>query len=791
MRSKILTIALALSLIVVAFAALPAKTTAAVYYTGSVRTTDDVNVTKTTFVELESIYFCLQLFYYGEPASGVGGVNVWVTGGSSFLGLTTSSSGWIVGGPLHVYNFDTPDVKVCDVVATVGGYEFARAQITALNERLTLEPDLDVYYPEQSVDITLVTEHTDDFYVQIVNETYITKENWTSQETGEDRYWNAVWDIPADFADGSYTMNVRHETTHAVWFTEYFDVAKYDLEVMVSRDCVLPKEVVSISYMITNVATGLPYYGPTVEYLAQYFNASVEEVFNDNETNVSGTLPGSSGIFNYTVPSDIALWSNVWFEFWANETGRTSKAKLTLYISLLDASVATNAGTYYPGEPVGVTVTAYAEAVGDTDELEGASVDVKVSLNGTDIPAYGATGLVTGKNGQVTYMFTLAESAPAAVYIVKATVAKLDMTRVVMKAFTVDEECWMTVEFDRDEYIGGDTATLSFRTVLNNMDVSAAISYIVSIESGVLTTGNSSGEDVPVMIPTDYYGWIHVEAGAYIGVNPVDDDDDADVILAKVILIAADDVYRPGDTVVWNWEIRTGLANASLMYWILDDDDVLVDTGALEFALTGAIEFAVPEEGASESYEATLRMTSALGGVVDTSFTVDAVAKYELLIWVEKSKYASGEFKPGNTMTVSYEILSHLAEDLPVYRLRFEFSNDPAEYRILVSEVEGSFEYVIPDDASSGEKTVTANFFTGDGLWLGEPADANYVINNRLSFWDLSVGGMAMSDFLIVVLLVVMIIMLIVMPMAKGWKAKSKSAPAAEEPPPPAEPPKA
>jgi len=801
MRNRILPIALALSMLAVAFAAVP--TTAAVYYTGNVTTTDSAHEAKTAFVEGEAIYVDVELLRMGVHY--VDDIEVWIYNTNSgqwedWTGVRQTDDpvdGWYNTSqstplnPMYVsLGGGEPDVVVCDIIAYVYGdygyQEYARSHITVMKERLTLSPDLGTYYPGQAVDITLVTMHTDDFYMQVLNETDVTKVNWTSQETGDDHYWSTVWNIAADFADGWYELRVRDEDTHVTWFMDTFWVLKYDLEVTADKTYVLPGDTVHMTYQITDVATGTPYYGPTIEFQAQYLNSS------GNMTNVSGTLPSGAGSYDYTVPTDIALWSDLDLTFWANESssGRSAVAYRTLYISVVDASVSTDSYWYTPSEPVVVMVHAYAESMWGSGNLAGADVDVTVSRNGTDISAYGATDLVTGMYGMASYTFNLIDNAEPGVYVVEATVSKLGMSTVALDTFEVDEGAWIMAEFDRSNYVSGESAILSFAAVMNNRPTSAAFSYTVYNSFGIMATGNSSGEDATVPIPVDYYGWIWVYAGAYVDGIPYMAYDDAYVDFATLTLLAEADEYRPGDTVVWNWHILTGQATASLAYWVWDNDGVLVGSGTPAFALTGSIEYDVPEIGASESYVAVLRMTSGIGGYLEESFEVYLVADYELVVWVEKSSYASGEFKPGNTITVRYDIRSHAAADLSLYALWFSIEDEPADFFILTAESEGSFEYTIPDDASTGEYTIDAEAYDGSqGTYL-DWDEASFEVNNHLSAWDRSVGGMAMSDFLILLLIVVMIVVLIVMPFVKGRQPKVSKA-VEEEPPPPAEPPKA
>ncbi len=796
MRNRILTIALALSMLAVAFAAVP--TTASVDYTGSVKTTDSGHSPKAAFVEGEAIYVDVELLYQGDPE--VDDIEVWIydpnTGAEDWLWDVTDdpADGWYNSSqstpvdPMYVYlAWWEPDLVVCDVVAYVDGVwgyqEYARTQITVMKERLTLDPDLGTYYPGQSVEITLVTRQTVDFYVEIVNETDVSKVNWTSQEAGDDHFWSTVWDIDPDFADGYYEIRVRQETSHAIWEQDSFWVNKYELLVYADTVYLLPGDASHLTYIIRDVATKAAYYGPTIEYIAHYYNVS------GNETNVSGPLPSGAGEYDFVMPTDIALWSDLDITFWANESDRSDESWLWLYTSVIGADVWTDEYDYMPGEPVTVTVSAVARNDWGADALAGADVDVSVWRNGSSIAAYGATDLETGIDGRVTYTFSLISEAPTDVYVVNATVSKLGFSANAMTSFEVVDGAWMIVEFDRDYYASGEVATLSFRAVQNNQDSDALFAYRVHTELGILTSGNSTGGNVAVEIPEDYFGWIWVYADADVDGNPVSDYDDAYVDFADLALRVLNSDYRPGDTIVWNWEILTGLENATLVYKIYDEDDVVVQSGTPAFEATGSIEFEVPVDEAevSTEYTAELRLTSATGGYIEASATATLVSSHELMIWVEKSKYVSGEYKPGSTVTVHYLINSYATEDLPVYRIQFWFDFDPISVTVLATEAEGSIEYTLPDDLATGWIGIEASAYDGiQGNYLSGDATL-LAINSRLSAWDRSVGGMSAIDFTLLVLIVVMILLLIIVPFLKGRMGAPK-APKPAEPAPPAPP---
>jgi cytochrome c oxidase assembly protein Cox11 len=94
MRNRILSIALALGMLAVAFAAVP--THAAINYTGTVKTTDNAGTAKSTFVQGENVYVNVMAKDQGVLAD----VNIQVR--------LVSTSGTVLTH-FHVAT-DTPDV---------------------------------------------------------------------------------------------------------------------------------------------------------------------------------------------------------------------------------------------------------------------------------------------------------------------------------------------------------------------------------------------------------------------------------------------------------------------------------------------------------------------------------------------------------------------------------------------------------------------------------------------------------------------------------------------------------
>jgi len=163
----------------------------------------------------------------------------------------------------------------------------------------------------------------------------------------------------------------------------------------------------------------------------------------------------------------------------------------------------------------------------------------------------------------------------------------------------------------------------------------------------------------------------------------------------------------------------------------------------------------------------------------------------ELIISVGKSKYTSGEFGPGQKITIHYDLSSYVMSGRPTIRLHVSVSFDPITFDVVVDSPTGTISYTIPKDAPMAQHAVTVwAYDAANGDFLASDQTA-FQVNNRVSGWDSSVGGISAIDLVLLILLIIVIVMLIVVPYMKDRMARPKppeSKPMELTPPPPSEP---
>jgi uncharacterized protein (UPF0333 family) len=357
-----------------------------------------------------------------------------------------------------------------------------------------------------------------------------------------------------------------------------------------------------------------------------------------------------------------------------------------------------------------------------------------------------------------------------------------------MGVFAVEWNGALTMSFDKSSYYGGDAIVVSYRTVWNGQEMTGlSISYRATVSYGVLTTGNTTTNEAEIEIPDDYYGWVTVTSSANINGRIYETGNMVWVFIASIVLTTDQDNYRQGDTIVFNFNIVTSLTDGNLMFEITDAMDVKVETDTPDFATSGSFSYDVPSENPSTSYTAWMVMTTESGSYLSASKTVTITENYEIQIWLGKSGYATGEFKPGQTVKVHYTINAY-ASQLPLYEIVLNSNLDSVAQTYLVTETSGTLDYVVPEHAPSMIVMMDAelnNGLTGGPLTDTPEGSTVFMVNSELGAWDKSIGGMSAIDFLLLVLIIVMILLLVIVPFLKGKMGGQKAAPITPPAPPP------
>ncbi len=738
--TKLLGILVMVCLLATAVVACPAR--GAVIYTGSVVTTDSAGTPKESFIQGDNVYANVSLNLYGNPYNGIVTVSLVRTTDEAIVGhfhATTDNPvvGWnngsVSGASLSTSFFISGEAMAYDVVVDFNGQEVARSSIVVVAMGLWIEPDSMSYYPGQDTTIRLVTPHTSEmFYVQVVNLTMMTYANWTGLVAPDGR-WQTTWTIPTDLPDGFYEVAARAEGSNAIWSLVEFEVQKIVLIVASDREGYLPGESALISYDAIDISTLGPSTGVIVNYSANWLNASGQPTWQN------GTLAGSQGVQTFGVPVDIALYSDVFITYWANETTgpRSVQSVIVLYIELLQADIDLVDWQLIPGDAVTVNVRASAGSEG----LPDAEVDISVEMNGTAIPEYGGS-LMTNQDGTAMHEFTLASDSPLGTYIVNATVSKVGYSVTRMVSFNVDFTGALLVTLDKDLYYSGETVEAVLTVVWNGQQIQpASVLYLVLGMSGLLNTNTTTNGTVSFTLPTTEIGYFAVEAVTEVSGYQLSGWAEAQVLVAGVGLVAENDLYSALDRLVFDYEVVTLVPGADLEYSIVDDRGGIVASGTLPFSAEGSIAYDVPQD-ASMSYTCTLVVAFPSGSWVQASATALLLVEYDLVLRIASSPYLSGAFRPGDSVDVDYNITPRGVPDIALYELSIRTSWSDSTYTLLTSEKNGTLHLEIPATATNGMTQILGTLYNGvSGDFLSD-SWTTLTISDTAANWETGIGDL-------------------------------------------------
>lgn len=811
MKSKILSVAFALCMLSVVFTALPGE--AAVYYTGTVQTTDIDGDSKDVFFRGDWVYVDVELFYENVHVDADILITLETQTGGERDSITdvstdTTSTGYYnsseadpprglntAGFPMGVGNIAIADVVLyLDYVYYTE--EVARAQVMIRTSDMWLDPDPSwPYSPGQNVTITMVTSNTEEFYVQVLDEMgHDLILPWTGQTVDATGTWTETFTIPVDAEDGEYVVEVRlDDPSDALWFDEYFHVAKFELILESQRWAVLPGETVSISYMVVDLATLALCTDVDVEWTAIWYDMD-----GDEQTETGVAVPGYQGMLDFVIPAAINMTSDYTVHFWANDSDDRSIHDYYVFeTGLLMADLWTNSNAYVGGEIVTITVEA---VVGydfeDSDALPDADVDIVVEKDGTVLTGYSVANLVTGVTGTVQHEFKLAADAEAGTYIVKADVSKAGFSVESMVVFVVQLEYGLMVELDKDAYYSGEVAHVAFTTIWGvDYIVGNSVFYRVSGSAGTILVGNSSTGSASFTVPADYVGVIGVYAITVVNDHGLVGEDSATVSKAFIAVAPALDVYSAGDTIQWDFRVITMMTMGLLSYIVVDDLGRTVASATLSsvdtaFPASGSITYTVPTDDASEYYTVTVSLKDGYGNNAQASSTVYLKAEYRVDVWlVRDSGFVSRAFEPGDTVEFGYAISTNGASHMSLYKIRFYATTDSSmNWYVMTALTTGTFKVTVPDNVPDGTYSLQAILYDGvSSAWLSSDGVSFGVLADQ-SLWQKEVGGMSVIDLTILLLIVLMIVLLIVLPFVKARMGRPKDIapePVRMEPEPP------
>ncbi|HTT45207.1 MAG TPA: hypothetical protein VMH38_04240 [Thermoplasmata archaeon] len=441
--------------------------------------------------------------------------------------------------------------------------------------------------------------------------------------------------------------------------------------------------------------------------------------------------------------------------------------------------------------------------------------------NGTHhvTPAGAPTNLTTNATGEAGFTF-LANSPP---FIVQSTGDDaLNFTVSVPGADTFyqwvawDNVSWtltgpttptgiVKLSLDHTNYYAGATATATWgvsSTNASKVGTLTATGYVVSgpnsvtYEEGVLNSTGSSGSFTFPILESMVPNTITVRVAVANATETFTASATATVLNPTLLLTPASYYYNAGSTTGVTAVLNGGGAGAMIQfqvwaYW----------TGAEEMVSNGTVanngNIPVSIASSAPPYEVEVLAWATLGGQVVASSYVDMelAQGYSILLGVSTvSSYSDGSFQPGQTVTLSYQVVSVGGAALP-QRVSFELFAIGFPYAQLIQNVgtSGSIAFTIPSSAPQG--TIILELYASGALSAGTcfPIGECYglaglYVNPSPSALNLELGAgsgitVGWLILLILVALVAIVLFFVIRGRRRGPKPSSTSSGAASSPP--------
>jgi hypothetical protein len=835
MLKKTISIALAISMFAVAFAALGVSA-ADDGPEGKLSARDSDGEIQGIFFPGEAVYFLLEYTFDGDSAAGVFTVSLIATGGGILAQVSPIYTGgvgsvdegrnrsWLGGAALGVpgvapgtYSLQALLVNTSDILCST--------PIEIKNQAITVTPEQDIYAPGQTVNVKvtstwargLIASATDlspkiNITVGFSSVGDQSKGNKTlgiNQTINVDTYeWNISWTIPENLT-GQYPIwvNYSHDNTPIPGLAVNplgITIEYFIFEVSTDKEIYLPGEGMVVSFVGFSVPdnTIVPI---TLDYEMWFMDAQTGKL---NWKNYSGTTSLASSPSNVTLPAQANIFAfepgvhgNIRVNTTAHWGNRTNNIAFDPMMSIRLGSLSTTisvdrmSSTYGPGEKILVTVGVRVSDLWGSAPVSGAIVDVKLyDDKGALVPALGLTNLSTGINGEIkgTIDVPLENMTLANDYMLVASASKLMLSAVGNKMINIQDNTVTRVLVDKTVYVGGDLISVVVKIWRNGVATTPdSIMYWLetcpdnAFTANVYKFSNMTmvGMAANVTVPSDMKGFGRIQ------IMPTVDGEkwgiSTSIIFAIEPLILTLGVskvnYYAGDTITFTVKVVGISIGYAMTYNIWDNELSPVANGVVTLDTDGEYVFTIeiPEVNPSRSYTARVIADNGDGSVLDADQTVTWFSAYLLDVKITTGPASTtGSYAPGQTIWLSFEVtkMSSDLPDLPVVTAYVEldsmfFGTVAKGEEMSFTGMKGEVSITIPSEATNGIFYMIVVSVWDPSLVLDADQAQQISVSNNEAGWEASWGGMSAANLLMTILMVAVIVMLLFMIMKKGGGA--------------------
>ncbi len=618
---------------------------------------------------------------------------------------------------------------------------------------------------------------------------------------------------------GNWTLTISGATA-GVYNTTIF-VHTYSVWIDTTEFGYLPGHVGSGLFGVERTVNAAPYSNAAVKIFGEYYSATTGNWEALTTITPSSFTSASRGAFNFTVPLTAdTSFGGLDFVIYANATPGLSESdsvgasvgnlsQPVIEIGTCPGGCHTNA--FSDGATVYVQVFEYIQSYFSSNPAAGVTLTTTFASGTVPVTVPGVPqSITTNDSGEGAFVFIASSSVFSTQQIDELSITASDPTNAALPTaishvfFTVEAVAPVTpqieVQFQSLQYYGGDTATVSWQLGGTNSSVTQGWTvdqwFIYDISGsgrtlgwGTINSTQNQGQ-FTFAIPTNYGGTLEAWVSAYNATDWIENWADTSVTAPTILLNPSESYYLPGDTVTVQVTTEGSVFSGTTLYQsVVESSGYQIAAGVLSGT---QIQFTVPKTGAPSYITVSVAaQSSTLGVVATSSIEVSLGSGYVLYAGIAtESSYSDGSFQPGQTISVSYNLVTVGTATLPktfniyVYPGSTNyFGSGYGAIYTAANSPSGSVSYTIPSSMPAGAQTFTVVVTSGVcGYSCGAVTQFSAVVEPNPSVMGYELGAGSGVTVAWVILLVLVLLVAIVAYMGLRRAGRGGSKPSAVKP---------
>ncbi|HYK92896.1 MAG TPA: hypothetical protein VEY07_02500 [Thermoplasmata archaeon] len=611
--------------------------------------------------------------------------------------------------------------------------------------------------------------------------------------------YNFSWQNGVDYViplnlsyGGNWTISISG-SAGGVFNTTFF-VHTYYASISTVQPGYLPGHPGTGVFFVSADPNNAPYNLASVKIFAQYYTSG--GTWSNLPSSPFTFTPVSQGRFNFTVPLTASTSGAIDFVLYANTSvGGSELAFYSVSVGNLSAPVVSvgtcPSGCHTTAFTDGATVYVTVSVIILGPDTPAAGIDLKTSFASGALPASppGVPSNVTSNaTGGASFVFVASSAVFSTKQTDELTVTASDPLNPSLSSisthvfFTVSTAASVTpqvqVQFDSLQYYGGDTATVTW--TLGGLSSSATAGWVVNqweiidetgggiLGWGPINSTQSQGQ-FTMMVPVNYGGTMGAYVTAYNASASIEGFASTHVTAPTILLNPSEPYYLPGDTVTVQVATQGSIFGSTTLYQsVVESSGYQIASGVLSGS---QIQFSIPKTGAPSYVTVSVAAQSASLGVVSAAtITVDQGSGYVLYAGVStKSNYADGSFQPGQTIDISYNLMTVGNAILPktfniiVYPGYAGFlGSSYGTIAMQATSPSGTVSYTIPSSLPTGAQTFTVVVTSGIcGFSCGAVTQFSALVESSPSAlgYELGAGSGVTVGWVVLLVLIVLVLL--------------------------------